>query len=62
MRKHADRQATAPAMKIRIVIEFDPVTDSYSAVCPDLPGCTSAGDTDEETRYNIEEAIGLYQL
>jgi predicted RNase H-like HicB family nuclease len=47
-------------MKFRIVLEFDPETDSYSAVCPELPGCASAGDSEEEARRNIEEAIGLY--
>jgi predicted RNase H-like HicB family nuclease len=48
-------------MKFRIVLEFDPETDSYSAVCPELPGCASAGDSEEEARRNIEEAIGLFQ-
>ena len=47
-------------MKFRIVLEFDPDTNSYSAVCPELPGCTSAGDSEEEARDNIEEAIKLY--
>jgi predicted RNase H-like HicB family nuclease len=47
-------------MKFRIVLEFDPETDSYSAVCPELPGCASAGDTEEEARRNIDEAIGLF--
>jgi predicted RNase H-like HicB family nuclease len=47
-------------MKIRIVLEFDAVTNSYSAVCPELPGCASAGDTEEEARANIEDAIRLY--
>jgi predicted RNase H-like HicB family nuclease len=47
-------------MKFRIVLEFDPETDSYSAVCPELPGCASAGDTEEEARHNVEEAIELY--
>ncbi len=47
-------------MKFRIVLEFDPETNSYSAVCPELPGCASAGDTEEEARTNIEEAIRLY--
>ena len=47
-------------MKFRIVLEFDPEADSYSAVCPELPGCASAGDTEEEARRNIEEAIRLY--
>lgn len=48
------------AMKFRIVLEFDPEAGSYSAVCPELPGCVSAGDTEEEARRNIEEAIRLY--
>jgi predicted RNase H-like HicB family nuclease len=32
---------------------------AFSAVCPDLPGCASAGDT-EEVKENIKEAIELY--
>lgn len=47
-------------MTFRVVIEFDPDTESYSAVCPELPGCTSAGITEDEARVNIEEAIRLY--
>ena len=47
-------------MPLRVVIEFDPVADSYSAVCPELPGCASAGDTEQEARVNIEDAIRLY--
>jgi len=29
-------------------------------VCPELPGCASAGETEEEARPNIREAIELY--
>ena len=47
-------------MKFRIVLEFDPEARSFSAVCPELPGCASAGETEEEARNNIEEAIKLY--
>ena len=47
-------------MKFRIVLAFDRESGSYSAVCPELPGCDSAGDTEEEARANIEEAIRLY--
>jgi predicted RNase H-like HicB family nuclease len=43
-----------------VVLEYDPVSMSYSAVCPELPGCASAGDTEPEARQNIEEAIRLY--
>ena len=47
-------------MKFRVVLEFDPETQSFSAVCPELPGCASFGDTEAEARRNIEEAIRLY--
>ena len=47
-------------MKFRILLEFDPEAGRYSAICPELPGCASAGDTEEEARRNIEEAIKLY--
>ena len=47
-------------MKFRVVLEFDPETQSFSAVCPELPGCASAGDSEEEARSNIQEAIRLY--
>lgn len=47
-------------MKFRVVIEYDAGTESFSAVCPELPGCASAGDTEEEARRNIKEAIELY--
>jgi predicted RNase H-like HicB family nuclease len=53
-------RAYTKGMKFRIVLEFDAETNSYSAVCPELPGCASAGDTEEEARANIEEAIRLY--
>jgi predicted RNase H-like HicB family nuclease len=47
-------------MKFRVVLEYDPEAESWSAVCPELPGCTSAGLTEEEARHGIEEAIRLY--
>jgi predicted RNase H-like HicB family nuclease len=40
-------------MRIRVIIELDKQTNSYSAICPELPGCTSCGDTEKE-------AIALY--
>ena len=49
-------------MRFRIVLAFDPEADSFSAVCPELSGCASAGDTEEEARSNMEEAIRLYLL
>ena len=34
--------------------------NNYSAYVPDLPGCVACGDTVEETRGLIKEAIELY--
>ncbi len=47
-------------MTFRVVSEFDHEAGSYSAVCPELPGCASAGDTEDQARANIREAIALY--
>ncbi len=47
-------------MKFRVVTEYDKGTKSYAAYCPELPGCCSAGDTQEEALRNVKEAIALY--
>ena len=47
-------------MNFRIVLEYDADAQAFSAVCPELPGCASAGDTEEEAKQNIKEAIELY--
>jgi predicted RNase H-like HicB family nuclease len=47
-------------MKFRVVLEYDGEAQSFSAVCPELPGCATAGDSEEEAMRNIEEAIRLY--
>ena len=47
-------------MTFRVVLEHDSETGDYSAVCPELPGCASAGETEAEARANIREAIELY--
>ena len=33
---------------------------SYSAYVPDLPGCTTCGDTVEEIRQGIKDAVDSY--
>lgn len=33
---------------------------SYSAYVPDLPGCVSSGDTPEQVKALIQEAIEMY--
>jgi predicted RNase H-like HicB family nuclease len=47
-------------MTFRVILEHDPETGDYSAVCPELPGCASAGETEAEAGANIREAIELY--
>lgn len=34
--------------------------NGYSAYVPDLPGCITVGDSLEETKKNIKEAMELY--
>ena len=48
-------------MKIRLVIEFDPEVKRWSAVFPELPGCASAGDTEDEALDNAKEALILWK-
>jgi len=33
---------------------------SYSAYVPDLPGCTTCGDSADEVRQNIKDAVDTY--
>lgn len=47
-------------MKFRVITEYDRETKSYAVYCPELPGCCSTGDTQEEALQNIKEAIALY--
>jgi predicted RNase H-like HicB family nuclease len=47
-------------VKLRVVVEYDSETKSYAVYCPELPGCSSAGDTEQEALENIKEAIALY--
>lgn len=44
--------------KYSIVIEKD--EDGYWGYCPELQGCYSQGDTYEETKTNMRDAIKLY--
>jgi predicted RNase H-like HicB family nuclease len=47
-------------MKLRLLVEFDPETNRWSAVFPELPGCASAGDTEAEAVANAKEALELW--
>ena len=46
-------------MKLRVIVEYDTDTEIHAVYCPELPGCTSAGDTEAEALDNIKEAIAL---
>jgi len=37
-----------------------PKQGGYAVCCPELPGCTSVGDTEEEALENATEGIALY--
>ena len=43
-----------------IIIQKDVETGLYWATCPVLEGCTTQGDTIEEVKENMKEAIELY--
>jgi predicted RNase H-like HicB family nuclease len=45
-------------MRYAIVIEGEP--GNYSAYVPDLPGCVTVGETLEETRREMQEAIRFH--
>ncbi len=47
-------------MKVRLVVEHDPETKRWAAFFPELPGCASAGDTEEEAIANAKEALDLW--
>ena len=47
-------------MKWRVVLEADVETGEWAVWCPELPGCTSCGETETEALANIQEAIELY--
>ena len=47
------------------VLKYDVVFEEqqeggYTAIVPSLPGCVSEGDTFEETKINVADAIELY--
>jgi predicted RNase H-like HicB family nuclease len=45
-------------VRVNIIIERD--EDGYYAYSPDLKGCQSQGNSLEEVKVNIKEAVELY--
>jgi len=43
-----------------IVIEKEPDDEGYFAYSPTIPGCFSNGETIEQTKHNIREAIAQH--
>ncbi len=41
----------------RYAIVIERTTTGYSAYSPDVAGCAAAGDTEEETRRNLQDAL-----
>jgi predicted RNase H-like HicB family nuclease len=51
---------TTPAAKYYVAIIEGGDTPGFSVFFPDLPGCTSGGDTIDEAARNAQEALGLH--
>lgn len=45
---------------MRYAIIIEKTENNYSAFVPDLPGCVGVGDTLEEVKENIQEAITFH--
>lgn len=41
----------------RYAVVIERTSTGYSAYSPDVPGCVSAGDTEDETRRNFQDAL-----
>jgi predicted RNase H-like HicB family nuclease len=44
------------------LVFYEKGANNWSAFSPDLPGCGSLGETLEETRANMREAVELYLI
>jgi predicted RNase H-like HicB family nuclease len=44
----------------RFLVVVERAGANYSAYAPDLPGCIATGDTVDETRRNMQDAIELH--
>jgi predicted RNase H-like HicB family nuclease len=47
-------------MARKYLVITERVGDNFNAYVPDLPGCAVCGDTREETKQLIQEAINLH--
>ena len=44
----------------KYAVIYEQGSTNWGAIVPDLPGCVSIGDTLEEVRENVKEAISVY--
>ena len=44
----------------RYAVVIEKTSTGYSAYSPDVPGCVSAGDTEDETRRNFQDALSAH--
>jgi predicted RNase H-like HicB family nuclease len=44
----------------RYPVVIEPTSTGYSAFSPDVSGCAAAGDTEEETLRNFQEALAAH--
>jgi predicted RNase H-like HicB family nuclease/predicted RNA binding protein YcfA (HicA-like mRNA interferase family) len=59
--KELDTQEAGTEMTLkRYALVIEPTGTGYSAFSPDVPGCVSVGDTEEETRLNFQEALASH--
>jgi predicted RNase H-like HicB family nuclease len=47
-------------MKLRLIVEEDATTGRWASYFPEIPGCASAGDTEDEAVANAHEALALW--
>lgn len=47
-------------MKVKYLVLIEKTADNYAAHLPDVPGCVTVGDSIEEIRKNMEEALTLH--
>ena len=45
---------------MRYAVVIEKAENNYSAYVPDLPGCVATGDSVEETRREIQEAVAFH--
>ena len=47
-------------MRLMYAVIFEQTRNGYGASVPDVPGCVSAGDSWDETREMIRDALGVH--